>query len=150
MANFIRKVQPVLVIRLDDLPKKKTTLRSVFAAIMFVYFNYPKCHKSEKFFLCSQRRQVIQFHWEDKTKGLDCFAKKCKTATLFKHSAESTFLPNAQLGPEQNIFLFIHLTLPSVCCLARLSLMHLFMGRKKKKKHLHISLPAELLRSAAK
>lgn len=99
---------------------------------MFAYFNYAKFNKSEKFFPRSQGLQVTQLCCEGKTKRMGCFAKKCKTATLFKHSAESTSLPNAQLGPEQNISLFMHLTLPSVCCLARLSLMHLFAGKKNK------------------
>lgn len=74
----------------------------------------------------------IQFHGEGKTKTMDCFGQKCKTASLFQHFAENTSLPTAQLGPEQNIFLFMHLTLPCVCRLARLSLMHLFVGEGRK------------------
>lgn len=97
-----------------------------------VYFSKYVCvfQLWQKVFLRSQGLQVTQFHCEGKSKRIGCFAKKCKAATLFKHSAERTSLPNAQLGPEQNIFLFMHLTLPSVCCLARLSLMHLFVEKK--------------------
>lgn len=102
----------------------------------------------KSFFSVPRGLREILSHREGKTKTIDCFGQKCKTASLFQHFAENTSLPTAQLGPEQNIFLFMHLTLPSVCRLARLSLMHLFVGEEKK--HLHISLPAELLRSAAK
>lgn len=69
--------------------------------------------------------------WRPEQRQWTVLPKKCKTATLFKQTAESTSLPNAQLGPAQNIFLFMHLTELSVCCLAQLRLMHLFARGKK-------------------
>lgn len=86
-----------------------------------------------KSFPCVPRGlREIQFHREGKTKTKDWLGQKCKTASLFQHFAENTSLPTAQLGPERNIFLFMHLTRLSVCRLARLSLMHLFVGEEKK------------------
>lgn len=80
-----------------------------------------------------QELPEILLQCEAKTKRTDCLVrKKYKQPFCLSSYAENTSLPNAQLGPEQNIFLFVHLTPSSVCCLARLSLMHLFVGVRKK------------------
>lgn len=110
---------------LEDLLNKKNAGR----CINYANLTNPKSFPSvppKGFGRFSSTAKVKQRQWTVLEK------KKCKTASLFQHFAENTSLPKAQLGPEQNIFLFMHLTPPSVCRLARLSLMHLFVGEEKK------------------
>lgn len=71
-----------------------------------------------------------------------------KRTKLFCLNAENTSLLTAQPRPVQNTLFFVHLTLPSVRRLARLSSTCLFVEGKKN--HLHVCVPAEFRRNAAK